>query len=1187
MKTIVLTFLLIVCVLGQDRYDKYNTWNSYVTSTAVTGDVTAPTVPSSIQFDSLGTDSTEWLATGWPDESGTTNWLAFKTSAMTVASDTSGADSLFYAADSITGSKHWKHGLSDNGTVYYMLVQYDSSSNSLVTTGSYAITNWIASAPTIATIDTFGAGTDSTYVTANTWDAKTTGFWIAWDDTLISAVADSSDADSLLYHAVGDSADTFKWNHPFSSNGSFAKATIIATDGSLFEITYDSCVVNAFDAAGPTLNSFAATGVNYDSGRYEIDVDVESGAYMKVLEGSDTTEFNILAGTTAWSSLADLDTTIRFLLPDSPDTVTHYLYAKDSLQNVSSLSDSCIYIETPNADSANVFLVTSPAKDSINFVITGFSLNYLDSCRVQYKGVSYPSTRSAGTSTFAFAVADTGNYADTTIFYDAPQDTTLYFKMYSGNRNDKWTTFANSNADTVAVDSTGSDVAPPTAPTVAIARNDADSLDMTVNFNAADDIDSIFVRGDTSNPANKAAGDSIYTGVDTSDVNTKTFAHGMSASGTYYLEVFVQDSVPNVTSGFDDLAVDEWIQSAPTIADFDTMGTNDDSVSVTANTWDVDLNQFTVAIDTAKMSAASDTTGAENTALYAAADSNSIDNIAHTLSNVIDEDWLYLMIVAEDADGNDQIVIDSCQIYDTTVPSAGSYATGYQPIDSLSISSAGWAGDDDLDTYGLYAKASEDDIYTSLIAGGSDTTWTDSTLSIKNIYEDGDDTLFVEMRYYDEANNITYTRDTTVYDGSAKPDSALQIVSEPDTARSVVQRITVGLSTDSTTGNIGDSSRVILMSNIDTTTYGADTLVVKIPAQDSTFADSFVVYFKPMIESEWGVWGAGQWYGQAVPDVTPPDSADTFTVTSPAKDSINFVITDFATDLDSAMVLYKGVSYPSNRTDGTATFNFAVADTGAYADTTILYDAPQDTTLYYTMFSGDASDNWTVTPNKDTVAVDSTGGAACSTPSNGDQFDEGFLGTGYENSWTEVVSTGTVDEDFTLSGTPLTGSCTEGLNVIAAAVSDKAYIDIGTEIDEAAENFNVFFQFYIDSHTIDDYASVSIVVAADNSNGTYNYTWRAYIIEDSGFKFTVTGSAGATATVVAEDTWYSVLIHSNTTAASSYYQIDTDADPTDQAQNTFTRANYGFEYLHVGSVMGNGTGESIDIEWGYIYADKP
>ena len=138
MKTIF--FILLFTITSLAQFSGYPTWSKFLPDQIT--DTTPPVAPTSIIFDTLGTDSTEMLITGWPNESGTTNWLAFKTTTMTVASDTSTADSLFYAADSITGYKHWGHGLTDNGTVYYMIVQYDLSANERVTTGSLAINNW-------------------------------------------------------------------------------------------------------------------------------------------------------------------------------------------------------------------------------------------------------------------------------------------------------------------------------------------------------------------------------------------------------------------------------------------------------------------------------------------------------------------------------------------------------------------------------------------------------------------------------------------------------------------------------------------------------------------------------------------------------------------------------------------------------------------------------------------------------------------------------------------------------------------------------------------------------------------------------------------------------------------------------------------------------------------------------------
>ena len=81
--------------------------------------------------------------------------------------------------------------------------------------------------------------------------------------------------------------------------------------------------------------------------------------------------------------------------------------------------------------------------------------------------------------------------------------------------------------------------------------------------------------------------------------------------------------------------------------------------------------------------------------------------------------------------------------------------------------------------------------------------------------------------------------------------------------------------------------------------------------------------------------------------------------------------------MTNVIVNYKTGSYPSSRTDGTTQFNFAIADSNAYKDTTFFYDAPDDNTiLYFAVWHRDAAVNWSTQAlaNKDTVSVDSTGG---------------------------------------------------------------------------------------------------------------------------------------------------------------------------------------------------------------------
>lgn len=113
------------------------------------------------------------------------------------------------------------------------------------------------------------------------------------------------------------------------------------------------------------------------------------------------------------------------------------------------------------------------------------------------------------------------------------------------------------------------------------------------------------------------------------------------------------------------------------------------------------------------------------------------------------------------------------------------------------------------------------------------------------------------------------------------------------------------------------------------------------------------------------------------PDITPPDSAASFVVFSPARDSITYDVDDYATDAVNVIANYKTGSYPSSRTDGTVQFNYSVADSNAYKDTTFFYDAPDDNTvLYWRVWHSDAAANWSTVAltNQDTVSVDSTGG---------------------------------------------------------------------------------------------------------------------------------------------------------------------------------------------------------------------
>ena len=215
-------------------------------------------------------------------------------------------------------------------------------------------------------------------------------------------------------------------------------------------------------------------------------------------------------------------------------------------------------------------------------------------------------------------------------------------------------------------------------------------------------------------------------------------------------------------------------------------------------------------------------------------------------------------------------------------------------------------------------------------------------------------------------------------------------------------------------------------------------------------------------------------------------------------------------------------------------------------------------------------------------------GSACTTPDNGDELDEGFLGAGYEDGacgaapcWAETIGGGdTVDEDHTLTGTPPSSganSCTEGLLVSTSEDNSHAQWDRGSAIETTTSDVDLSVELYIDSAVVDNYANFKIIDFYDasspgvlkiyNNNGTYQLYIDATVDSDN--------------VTIAEDTWYTIFIHYDTTAASSYWTLDGGA------QKSFTRTDNDCRYIRLGGFGTPGSGESIVIEFGYVYANTP
>jgi len=216
----------------------------------------------------------------------------------------------------------------------------------------------------------------------------------------------------------------------------------------------------------------------------------------------------------------------------------------------------------------------------------------------------------------------------------------------------------------------------------------------------------------------------------------------------------------------------------------------------------------------------------------------------------------------------------------------------------------------------------------------------------------------------------------------------------------------------------------------------------------------------------------------------------------------------------------------------------------------------------------------------------------CTTPQDGDELNEGFLGTGYENVWTETVGTnGTLDEDYTLSGTPPDGSCTEGLKSSITAGAGDTYTqwDNGSLISRSAD-MDIYFELYIDSYTLDTlYDNAAIFSWTNTDDPTDTATMAMRLIHgDSGLSIRTDGSSNAQSGVISVDTWYTGYIHLDATASASYLLINEDTSCDEVDECSFTRLDVqDGRYLSIGAFEYYDADDAVDIQWGRVWVDTP
>lgn len=223
---------------------------------------------------------------------------------------------------------------------------------------------------------------------------------------------------------------------------------------------------------------------------------------------------------------------------------------------------------------------------------------------------------------------------------------------------------------------------------------------------------------------------------------------------------------------------------------------------------------------------------------------------------------------------------------------------------------------------------------------------------------------------------------------------------------------------------------------------------------------------------------------------------------------------------------------------------------------------------------------WGIFPLHHGQAV-SDGSPVCTTPQEGNELNEGFVGVGYElTGWTETIGTnGTVDEDYSLTGTPPTGSCSEGLLTSVTPGSTATYIEktLPTTITPSTV-IDFYFEFKVNSYTLAEYGYFDFIRLAPNIFDNTNYVRMQ--TESSVLRIRAYGATSTPYQTISEDEWISMQIHID--GSSSYLVINGGSQIPFEAH-----ATNASQVMFVGGPRNVASTEGYSIEWGRIWVNLP
>jgi len=217
----------------------------------------------------------------------------------------------------------------------------------------------------------------------------------------------------------------------------------------------------------------------------------------------------------------------------------------------------------------------------------------------------------------------------------------------------------------------------------------------------------------------------------------------------------------------------------------------------------------------------------------------------------------------------------------------------------------------------------------------------------------------------------------------------------------------------------------------------------------------------------------------------------------------------------------------------------------------------------------------------------------CSTPTDGSVFNDGFLGAtavsggsfgSAETAWTATQGTnGSIDADATLTGSPPTGSCAEGLNVAVTTSGGATFTmhDLGAALSDD-DNNDIYMEFRINSYTLPANYDEFQILGFTYANADPDSSNRVYFQRDASGNPTVrikaSGGTGSSNASVSVATWHTLHMHYDPTEANCYFTIDGGS------QYSFTRAAFSSpRYIYSGMCADVDADEAVNIEYGRIW----